>query len=35
MNVNLEFHNYMPYFFDEIVTIMNSNPDNIDKIYRL
>ena len=32
MNVNLEFHNYMPYSFDEIVTIMNSKPDNIDKI---
>lgn len=34
MNVNLEFHNYMPYSFDEIVAIMNNKPDNLDRIYR-
>lgn len=33
-NVNVEFNNYKPYSFDDIITIMNSKPDNIDKIYK-
>jgi len=30
LNVNLEFHNYMPYSLDEIVEIMRNKPDNFD-----
>ena len=30
LNVNLEFHDYMPYSLDEVVEIMRNKPDNVD-----
>jgi len=32
MNVNVEFHNYYPWSFEEIVEVMQSKNDNVDLI---
>lgn len=32
LNINVEFHNYMPYSEKEIIDIMSSKPDNWDLI---
>lgn len=30
LNVNLEFHDYLPYSLEEVIEIMKNKPDNVD-----